>query len=254
MATIFRFVLSCLIALSIPIGSSATDNVEHRKRLSKHYCLEKPEGQGLFPAVMLVSGCNGFDSKFMKARYDRVQSLLVESGFVTLRVNYLAARNVSTCWPEVPPEEVAGDIRIAAEHLRQKPFVKQGAINVLGWSWGGAGALLAIGHTDSREPAPIDAVVAYYPSCFYMQRWDSEVPVLVLVGAIDNIAPFSDCEKLFGKLSKPHKVIIRVYDNAHHCFDNSDLPAEMKKDFGTIGYNKTAAESAWSEVINFLRK
>ena len=64
--------------------------------------------------------------------YDGVQSQLVEMGFVTLRVNYLAVRDVPICWPRVSTEDIASDIRIAAEYLRQQPFVKKGAISVMG--------------------------------------------------------------------------------------------------------------------------
>ena len=232
----------------------AADNADHRELLSKHYRLEKPDGAGPFPTVMLVSGCSGFDAEFAKGHYDGVQSHLVELGFVTLRVNFLAARNAASCWPDVPTEDVAGDICIAAEYLRQQPFVKKGAINIMAWSYGAAGALRAIGRTDSREPVQVDGVVAYYPYCEGAQKWDSEVPVLVLVGAIDNVAPLSKCEMLFGDLPKRHRLTVRVYDDAHHAFDNFELPAEMQYRFGTLGYNEAAAKSAWMEVTNFLHK
>ena len=254
MAMIIRLVLASLIALSITVGSYAADKSEIRELLSKHYRLEKPEGPGPFPAVILVPGCSGFDADFAKARYDRVQSRLVALGFVTLRVNYLAARNASSCWPDVPTEEVAGDICIAAEYLRQQPFVKKGAINVLGWSWGGASGLKALGRTENREPAQVDTVVVYFPACKFVQKWDSEVPVLALFGAADNVAPFNICKSIFAYLPKPHKVTVRVYDDAHHGFDNSDLPEKMQYRFGTLGYNEAAAKSAWLEVTKFLQK
>lgn len=234
----------------------AADNVKHRELLSKHYRLEKPDGAGPFPAVMMVPGCSGFDADFQKEFYDSVQSKLVKLGFVTLRVNYQAARNVPICWPHVPTEDVAGDIRIAAEYLRQQPFVKKGTINIMGWSYGAAGALQALGRTESREPVQVDAVVAYFPACEHAKKWDSKitVPVLVLVGAIDNVAPLWQCEEIFGDLPKRHNLTVRVYDNVHHGFDNFTLPAEMEYTFGTLGYNEAAAKSAWIEVTNFLRK
>ena len=232
----------------------AADNADHREVLSKHYRLEKPDGAGPFPAVMLVSGCSGFDAKFAKGHYDHVQSRLVELGFVTLRVNYLAARNASSCWPDVPLEDVASDISIAAEYLRQQPFVKKGAMNVLGWSYGGGSALKALGRTENRKPVQVDTVVVYYPYCKFTQKWDSKVPILVLFGAIDNVAPLSEWEILFNDLPKRDKVTVRVYDDAHHAFDNFELPAEMQYRFGTLGYNEAAAKSAWMEVTNFLRK
>jgi dienelactone hydrolase len=203
---------------------------------------------------MMVPGCSGFDAEFQNAFFDGVQSHLVELGFVTLRVNYLAARSAASCFPDVPTEDVAGDICIAAEYLRQQPFVKKGSINIMGWSYGAAGALRALGRTESQEPAQVDAVVAYYPYCAGAVKWDSEVPILVLTGAIDNVAPLSNCATLFGDLPKRDKLTVRVYDNAHHSFDNFTLPAEMQYGFGTLGYNEAAAKSSWKEVTNFLRK
>jgi dienelactone hydrolase len=254
MVRLFRLFLSCLIALSIPIGICASDNADHQERLSKHYRLEKPAGAGPFPSVMMVPGCSGFDAEFQKAFYDSVQNQFVELGFVTLRVDYLATRNFSSCAGNVSTDTVGDDIRIAAGYLKQQSFVKKGTINVVGWSYGGAGALQALRLTNSQKPAQVDSVVAYYPYCAGVQLWDSEVPVLVLVGAIDNVNPLSKCESIFGKLPKRDKLTIRVYKDAHHGFDNFTLPAEMQYRFGTLGYNDAAAKSAWKEATNFLRR
>ena len=244
LCAIFMFILTV----------QAADDAKHRELLSKHYRLEKPDCAGPFPAVMMVSGCSGFNADFAKGTYDAVQSRLVELGFVTLRVNYLAARNAASCYPDVHSESMASDICIAAEYLQQQPFVKRAAINVIGWSAGASGALQALGRTYNRNPAQVDAVVAYYPHCkLVQQKWDSEVPVLVLVGRMDNVTPLRFCNYLFRGLPS-HRLTIRVYDDAHHCFNMFELPAEMQYQFGTIGYNKAAAKSAWLEVTNFLRK
>jgi dienelactone hydrolase len=231
----------------------ADENAKHRELLSKYYRLEKPAGTGPFPAVMMVSGCSGFDVEFGKKSYDNVQKQLVELGFVTLRVNYLAARNINNCL-EVTANSVAGDICLAAEFLNQQTFVKKGAINVIGWSFGGASAFRALRRTGSREPAQVDAVVAYYPYCVAARHWNSEVPVLVLHGAIDNVATYTSCEYIFSRLGKPDRLTFRLYDDAHHCFDFSELPAEMEYQFGTLGYNEVAAKAAWIEVTNFLKR
>ena len=256
MVKIFQLFLSCLIAFVISTGSYADDNSDHRELLSKHYQLQKPDGRGPFPAVILVPGCSGFNANFAKAHYDDVQSQLLEMGFVTLRVDYLAVRDVPICWPSVTTEDIANDISIAAEYLRQQPFVKKGSINVMGWSYGGAGALQALTRTEGRDPVDVNAVVAYYPACEHTKKWDSEitVPVLVLVGKIDDTAPFWQCEETFGDMTKRHNLTAREYENAHHCFDISALPAEKPYKFGTIGYNKAAAKSAWKEVTKFLKK
>ena len=59
---------------------------------------------------------------------------------------------------------------------------------------------------------------------------------------------------IFNDLPKRNRLTVRVYDDAHHGFDDFKLPAEMQYRFGTIGYNEAAAKSAWKEVTNFLRR
>jgi hypothetical protein len=72
-----RSFLITLLAIFVFIPTiQAADNADHRELLSKHYRLEKPEGSGPFPAVMMVSGCSGFDAKFAKSHYDAVQKRL----------------------------------------------------------------------------------------------------------------------------------------------------------------------------------
>lgn len=251
-------VIVFLIAFLSFAFAQAADNTGHQERLSKHYRLEKPKGTGPFPAVMIVPGCSGFHADFQKEFYNEVQKRLVELGYVTLRVDYLAARNLSSCANDmviaVSAEEVAADIAIAAGYLKEQTFVKKDRLNVLGWSYGAACALQALGRNYNREPVKVDAVVAYYPYCAAIQqRWDSEAPVLVLVGMLDNAASERNCTRFFSGLPD-ERLTIRSYENAHHGFDNFTLPAEKQYSFGTLGYNKAAAESAWMEVTNFLRK
>jgi dienelactone hydrolase len=253
MVKIIRLGLSCLIVLSISVVSYADDNTEIRERLSKHYCLEKPEGKGPFSAVIMVPGCSGFNAELGKAKYDRVQRRLVEMGFVTLRVDYQAARNIANC-TEVTPQAVAGDICVACKYLRSQPFVRKEAINLLGWSYGGAGSLWALRRTRDRQPAQVAAVIVYYPYCMGVEEWDSEVPVLALFGTIDNVVRFPMCNHIFTHVPKPDKITVRVYEDAHHSFDNSDIPEPIQYQFGTLGYNEAAAKAAWEEVTNFLRK
>ena len=246
----FSLVLFCIIALSISVVSYAGI----REDLQKYYRVEKPEGPGPFPAVMLVPGGSGFKPQLSKAHSDRVQRRLVDMGFVTIHVDYLAARNVDNC-TELKLKDVAGDICIATDYLRQKPFVKKEAINVLGWGFGGACALWALRSTGDRKPAQVAAVIAYYPSCMVCEEWDSEVPVLALFGAKDNITRFPICRSIFSRLPKPDKLTVRVYDDAHNTFDNEDIPEPTNLyDLGIMCYNEAAAKAAWKEVTNFLRK
>ena len=255
MIILFRFTLSVLIIFMVAIGGYADDKTQHIELLSKHFRLEKPEGKGPFPAVMLFPSCGGFNSENLKSQYDRVQNLLVKLGFVTLRINYLAVRNARRCY-SINFEDAANDIGLVAEHLRQQDFVKKDALNVIGWGTGGAITLQALTETKNQKPAKVDAVIAYYPRCasISIRDWTPKVPVLAFFGAKNTVAPFNNCEKLFGDQPKSEKITVRIYEDAYMCFDNSDLPTELKRSWGTVGYNEAAAKSAWSEVTKFLKK
>ncbi|MBW1816050.1 MAG: dienelactone hydrolase family protein, partial [Deltaproteobacteria bacterium] len=77
------------------------------------------------------------------------------------------------------------------------------------------------------------------------------VPLLVLFGGEDDVAPPAKCKELFvGEVSKHIKV--EEYPDAHHAFDSYTLPPKTTYRFGTLGYNKQAAEKAWSAVMKFL--
>ena len=87
------------------------------------------------------------------------------------------------------------------------------------------------------------------------EKWDSEVPVLALFGAKDNISRFPICKSMFARLPKPDKLTVRVYDGAHHAFCIEEIPEPTNLyDLGIMCYNEAAAKAAWTEVTNFLRK
>lgn len=245
-----------LVLWSLGLGPSAcsVSPEEHRRRLEAHYGLERPGGGGPFPAVMMVPGCSGFSAPIAKDHYQRVATKLRDQGFVVLKVDYLAAREKSSCRPNVSQEDVAKDIASAARYLRSQSFVKTSAINILGWSYGGGSALIALSKGSDRSPAPVDAVVAYYPDCQFAGPWEVDVPVLVLSGAKDNVVSPSLCESLISQVPARGRVKMLLYPNAHHGFDSSELPAEMQHRFGTLGYNEKAAKAAWKVVIRFLRR
>ena len=67
-------------------------------------------------------------------------------------------------------------------------------------------------------------------------------------------SPFGECKALFKHLGKPEKLTVKTYEDAHHGFDIPELPSEIELDFGTFGYNETAANAAWVEVTNFLKR
>ena len=231
----------------------ADSSAEHQKRLEAHYGLERPEGGGPFPAVMMVPGCYGFADPLNKDHYVKTTKELKDQGFAVLKVDIFSARGRKNCG-EVIPEEVTEDILTAAGYLRTLPFIKATAINVIGWSFGGDIALSALSKGENSSHAPVDAVVAYCPWVDVALPWKVDVPVLVLCGAKDTFGPPSKVESLLSKVPARQNVKYFVYPEAYHYFYNSSLPAQMSLLLGTVGYNEKAAKTAWGEVKQFLRR
>jgi len=176
-------------------------------------------------------------------------------GFAIVRVDYLAAGEVSTCEVIMNPAELADDIATAMKYLRAQRFVKPEAINVLAWSYGGGAALNALTKTESREPVQVAAVVAYYPHLALARPWSVDVPALVLCGADDTVAPCERFEALLAEVPTRERGKVVKYPESYHAFDNSDLPAKTVSLSGNaVGYNEKSAIAAWAEVEKFLRR
>ena len=233
---------------------STCSSVEHQRGLESYYVLERPGGNGPFPAVMMVPGCSGFSGPIARSHYARVAKKLNDQGFVVLRVDYLAARGLSSCRPNMSQQEVAKDIVTAMRYIRSQSFVKKAAINLLGWSYGGGGALIALSEGLDSSPARMGAVVAYYPDCRFAGPWEVDVPVMVLFGSKDNVVSSSLCKSLLSQIPARDHVKFLLYPDAHHGFDSLELPSEKQYRFGTLGYNEKAAKAAWEVVEGFLRR
>ena len=246
--TLSRFLACALLSLGCSlVGKTAAADLT---ALSAHFNLQKPDGAGPFPVVMMLPGCSGF--KAGAASYDSVQNRLKDAGFLVLRVDYFTARNKERCdGGAVTTRQGAEDVRTVAAYLKSQSFVKQGSINVLGWSFGGGVALDAL--ADDVQ-AGVDAVVTYYPLCRDLKSWKMRVPALVLFGEADNVVSLDWCKRIFATLSDPNVARLRTFADSYHGFDMSHLPAKTEYRFGTLGYNEAAAKSAWRELEQFLRR
>jgi dienelactone hydrolase len=79
------------------------------------------------------------------------------------------------------------------------------------------------------------------------------LPVLLLLGADDDIAPPENCAALLDALPDYNNVTVRTYKNARHGFDIKDAPAILELGGGyTLGGNGEVKEKAWAEMMRFL--
>lgn len=58
-----------------PLAAAQPSNA-HLARLQARFAIDKPEGSGPFPALILVPGSQGLDHKFCHGRYERATAEL----------------------------------------------------------------------------------------------------------------------------------------------------------------------------------
>jgi dienelactone hydrolase len=165
-----------------------------------NYQLLTPRGAGPFPAVVVMHGCSGIDSKLRNWA-----GRLVSWGYAALIVDGFHPRGLSNVCdrPDVLPFYTrAGDAVAAKAYLQSLPNIAKGRIGLVGFSHGGGAALAAA--------SSFDAVVAFYPWC------SGPVPTntLVLIGGADDWTPAARCSGDAANL--------KVYAGATHSFDRPD--------------------------------
>jgi dienelactone hydrolase len=212
--------------------------------------LVKPEGDGPFPAVIMMHGCAG-DSPYLDAWEKRI----VQWGYVVLRVDSLTPRKQQTFCdnPMATVRPRAQDAYDAKAYLMGLPFVDEQKIGLVGWSHGAMAALLAVDDSTSvtDRKTPFQCAVSFYPYCSSTIK-GLNAPLLVLIGEKDDWCPSFLCESLPTSNKSPFDIEVKIYENATHCFDWEGMDKVYMGH--TLKYNPEAAGDAVARVQTFLVK
>ncbi len=213
--------------------------------------LTKPDGDGPFPAVVILHPCVGITEN-----QDRWASRFKNWGYVSLQVNSFQPRGVANAcddYRRVPPKVRAQDAYDAKSYLATLPFVDGGKIAVVGWSHGASSTLYAVTLEQNYPQEKLfRAAVAFYPYCFKMLD-TVNAPLLILIGEKDDWCPARKCiDNVPEKTKTGHEIILKVYPLAHHCFD---VMGQDKVFYGhRLEFNPHAAADAKVQVKDFLSK
>lgn len=257
--------LLCISALFVATGHASekvnfeatrgftTENVKLRADIAK------PEGEGPFPAVVLMHGCGGWQPAVrhaMRAYAD----YLVEHGFVVLDLDSFGPRNLGggkVC-ESIRQQRDALDYRTqdaydALHFLRSLPYVDGRNVFLMGQSNGGSVAInVAKGdkpQTGDQTEQGYRAVAAYYPWCgsFGGRKVELESPLMVFAGSEDDWTPASECQ---GVKSTKAGLEVKTYPGAAHSFDLNIIPQRYLGKL--LGYHKEAAEDSRQRMVSFF--
>jgi dienelactone hydrolase len=265
---VFWFVASFIMAgITTPgvaeqVTFLGTTTTKEGNRVHLSGKLTKPAGSGLFPAVVLLHGCGGIER-----HDDEWAETLAKWGYVALQVDSLSPRTESNIC--MNPFLVSFAVRVAdaydgQHYLAGLPYVIPTRIAVMGWSHGGITTLAAVsprnyalsaglfgGHLPRKPAAAFNAAIAFYPYCTGPLT-DTEVPLLILIGELDDWTPAALCEINAPSKRGHNEVILNVYPGAYHAFDWEGL--NMTYQGHRLEYNAAATADAKNQVKAFLDK
>lgn len=215
-----------------------------------------PEGQGPFPAIVIMHDCSGLGPRSSGAPR-RWADRLAGEGYAILIPDSFGPRDLpnGVCTDtsgkarDANAYVRAGDAYRALAYLRTLPVVDGGRVGIMGGSHGGFTTLASM-YTPVDPKSPIAAVrrdgfaaaVGLYPACgstfgaWKVMRTDGTRgpiigyegvyqpvgPLLILIGEKDDWTPAEPCRRLAeASQGAGYPVKIKVYPGAHHSFDSA---------------------------------
>jgi len=219
--------------------------------------LAKPEGNGPFPAVVLMHTCGGV------GRHVRTYwpNELTANGYVTLMVDSFGSRGLGPC-PNallrrgiVQFKDLSQDAFGALDYLASLPFVDKNRIAVVGYSLGGwviKDGLVQFSPLRPPGAHTFRAAVSMYGPCgSFFREFTGKYPfeLLDLLGEKDELI-FGQCRTV----SHPQHSVI-VLPGAYHAWDQAVITT-MRPDGGgnPMLYSEAATRKSREILLDYLAK
>ena len=245
-----------LIIFGLLISEAVAETVEFEGvGLTLTGKLSKPEGNGPFPAVVLLHATTGITSS-----YDAWMERFTNWKYVTLLVDNFSPRGIKkeTGYPfKVSRQKRIQDAYAAKSYLANLNYVDPQRIAVMGWSYGGVTTTLAV-TTESGIQNQEDYFrvgIAFYPGCRKKVRATLKASLLIMTGEKDSWAPASNCKKLEYTLNwkkTSHELLFKIYPNTYHGFDIEGMNRKVRGHH--LKYNPESAADAIEQIQDFLGK
>lgn len=262
-----RFFRFAAFLLSIaPIGAICQTLND---QINEHHYAYIPSGAGPFSTLIAMPGCSGIstedpeveksyselqeDDLLFRRHYREFAAKLNEQGFAVYLIDVHRSEGVlKACTGEIDSVTLAKYISAAIDWVADQPLVDRSKITLIGWSMGGRGVLEWL--QGPRENVNhLKSAIAVYPGCDEATDLTVSIPILMLLGGADDIAKPASCEKLARTATVKDQIQLKIYPGARHGFDIEKAPPIIDVGGGrTVGYQRTAAEQSWDEILSFL--
>ena len=212
----------------------------------------KPPGAGPFPAVVLMHSCGGVKNPHIKQHAQEI----LQQGYVVLVVDSFGPRGFENCAARVLSGSAGvADAYAALASLSVKPFVDKSRIYQVGYSWGAIIATMLASPQSATvvgSSSRFTATVSNYSSCSFENKYqlllrDSDRPVLMLLGELDQELPPASCFPLLNEMKAAGSPVHwHVFPGATHAWDKPSFPARG------YAYNEQVTKEATSRMFTFL--
>jgi len=276
------------IALALLIGRAASaeqpveipaDRLDHQATgiTTLAGVLWQPGRPGPHRAIVMMHGCAGLYARggTITPRHRDWAERFAASGFVVLHVDSFGPRGQRSICSDrtrsiLPGRERARDAYAALRFLQARADIRSDAIALLGWSNGGSTVLATIAQRSAARPDGLAhdfaAAIAFYPGCRALADsrlgWSTDIPLLLLNGALDDWTPASHCERLVARGAGASATIeLKIYDGAFHDFDAPDMALHVRRNVATtssgtatLGTDEKARADAIQRVPAFVAR
>lgn len=206
-----------------------------------------PSGDGPWPGVVVIHDALGYgpDNAAISER-------ITGGGFVALTPNMYSRGGRVRCITRVMREMLTkrgralDDILAARDHLQSMPECT-GKVGIAGFCMGGGFALI-------MSPKGFGASAPFYGTPLprnLSETLDGACPIVASFGSRDPLGIGAPDQLRRTTAAKDITTDIKVYPGAGHSFANK-LPGQPLLRVAGFGYDRAAADDAWSRVFAFF--
>ena len=209
--------------------------------------LDIPQGKGPWPGVVVVHDGVGYGPN-----NEQISQRIARAGYLALTPNMFARGGRARCVTRVMRElltkrgRALDDILAARDHL-QSMTECSGRIGIAGFCMGGGFALI-------MSPKGFGASAPFYGTPLprnLSETLDGACPIVASFGRRDPLGIGAPNKLREVTAAKQITADIKAYPGAGHSFADQ-LPAQPLLRIAGFGYNRAAADDAWSRVFAFF--